>query len=96
MNDAHRRIGRIDSLSARTARPHHADVEILRIDLHIHLLGLRQHGNRDRRSMNATVGFGDRNALYAVHAALVFELLVDLLACHKDDYFLQTAAIRRA
>ena len=46
--------------------------------------------------MDATLRFGCRNALHTMHAALVLEPLVNVLAGHGENDFLEAAEIGRA
>ena len=72
MRDAHRRVGRVDVLSARTAGAHRIDADVLVPDLDIDLLGFGQNGNGGGGGVNASLALRFRHALHAVHAG--FEL----------------------
>ncbi len=91
MRDAHGRVGRVHALAAGPARAERVDAQILRIDLDVHFLGFRQHGDRRRRRVDAAARFGRRHALHAMHAALVLEAAVDALAFDRRDHFLEAA-----
>ena len=70
MRDAHGAIGLVDVLAAGAARAHGVDADVLGLDVDIDLLGLRQHGDGRRRSVDAPAALGRRNALHAMHAAI--------------------------
>ena len=84
-------IRRVDALTARSARAEGVDPQILLVDLDIHLFGLRQHGHRGRRGVDASARFGRRHALHAVHAALVLEPAVHAASFDRGDDFLEPA-----
>src|SRR5262249_77235 len=56
------------------------DADVFRIYLHVDLLGFGKDGHRDRRGVDAPAGLGLRHALHAVHARLVFQTRIDLVA----------------
>ena len=88
MRDANRRVSRVHRLSTRPRRAECIDAQILRLNLDVNVLGLRQHRNSDRRRMHAPLRLRRRNALHAMHAALIFQLGVDLVAFDDRDDFL--------
>ena len=96
MDDLHGGIGGIDSLPAGTGRAANRDLQVLRLDLHIHFLRFRKHRNRAGAGVNASLRFSRRHALNPVHAALVLQPLVDILAVNLEDDFLVAAQVRRA
>ena len=66
--------------------------QVLGVDLDVDLFGLRQHGDRRGRGVDAAAGLGRRHALHAVHAALVLQPAVDPLPFDERDDFLDAAA----
>ena len=55
------------------------------VDLNVELLSLRQHGDGGGGGVDAALRLGHRHALHAVHAALVFQCAIDLLARYRED-----------
>ena len=62
------------------------------VDLDVDFFGFGQHGHRRGRGVDPAAGFGGRHALDAVHAALVLQPAVDVLALDERDDFLDAAA----
>ena len=60
MGDPHRRVGGVHALAARAGRPVDVDLQVVRVELDLHLLGLGQHGDRGRRGVDAALALGDR------------------------------------
>ena len=60
------------------------DLEVVRVDLHVDVLGLGQHGDGRRRGVDAALRLGLRHALHAVRAALVLEHAVGALALDRE------------
>ena len=94
VGDAHRRVGGVHRLAARSGRPVHVDLQVLGTDLDVHLLGLRQHGHGRRRRVQPSLGLGDGHALHAVDARFVLQARVRVLAAHLHHGLLETAALR--
>jgi len=63
------------------------------VDLDLDLLGLGQHGDRRRRGVDAPRRLGDRDALHAVHPALVLEGRVGALAANLEDHLFVAAVV---
>ena len=80
MGDPHRAVGGVDALAPGPAGAHAIDLEVLVLDLHVHVLGLGQHRDGGRRGVDPALGLGDRHALHPVHTALVLQPAVDLVA----------------
>src|SRR5688500_5955173 len=93
MRDAHSRVGRVDALAAGTARAERVDAQIFGIDLDVDLFGLRKYRDGHRRSMDAALRLGCRDALHAMDAALVLQLAVRAAALDGGDDFLDAADI---
>ena len=84
------------ALPAGAGRAERIDADILGLDLDFHFVGFRQHRDRDRGGVHAALLLGHRHALHAVHAALVLQLAVDLVAADQRDDFLEAADARLA
>src|SRR5262249_18691454 len=63
-------------------------------DLHVHVFGLGQHGDRNSGSVHATLLFGLGHALHAVNAALILHARVHAFTFDDGDDFLQPAHAR--
>ena len=92
VRDAHRRVGRVHALAARTARAERIDPQILGVDLDVDLFGLGQDRDGGRRRVDPAARLGRRHALHAVDAALVLQAAVGVLAFDDRDDFLGAAA----
>ena len=75
MRHADRGIRGVHGLAARAGAHEDVDFEILRIDFNliVVLVGLREHDDARRGGLDASLRFGDGDALHAVHATLVLE-----------------------
>src|SRR5207244_2148177 len=73
MGDAHGGIGGVHRLAAGAGGAESVDAQIFRLDLDVDFVGFGQHGDRCRRSVDAPLLLGRGNALYAMHAAFVFQ-----------------------
>ena len=88
MGDAHRRIGGVDRLAARSGGAEDIDPEVLLIDLDVEFLGLRQHCDGRRRCVDTTGTFRSRHALHAMHARLELQPGEHAAARHRRDRLL--------
>ena len=71
VRDAHGRVGLVDVLAAGAGGAVGVDAQIRRIDLDLlHLVELRQDGDRHRGGVDAALRFGRRHALHAMRAGL--------------------------
>src|SRR3954454_7285107 len=84
VGDAHRRVGRVDGLAARTGGAVDVDLQVARVDGDVDVLGLRQHGHGGRGSVDAALRFRLRHALYAMRAALVLEDRIRAVALDRE------------
>ncbi len=96
MGDAHGRVSGVHRLAAGAGGAEGVDADILGFDLDFDFVGFGQHGDGDGRGVNAALLLGRRHALHAVHAALVLQPAVDLVAADQGDDFLQAAHRRFA
>src|SRR5215204_5554879 len=97
VRDAHGGVGRVHALAARPGRAVDVDLQVVLVDLHFDLFGLRHH--RDRRSgcVDASLRLGLGNALHAVRAAFPLEDRVRAVALDGDRHLLDAAElVRRA
>ncbi len=89
----HLSLDLIDILAASARRAGCLPLQVGRIDLHIHLVSLRQHGHRSRRSMDTSLSLSGRDALNAMHARLIFKDAVCTERVRRDieDNLLEAA-----
>src|SRR5262245_47992938 len=85
------RVGRVDALPARARRPIDVDAQVLLLDRHVDLFGLREHGHRHRGGVDATLRLGRGHALYTVDAAFELEAAEGALPLHERDHLLEAA-----
>ena len=90
MGHADRRVGRVDTLSARPSGAEDIHPNFLRINHHLHLVGLREHRDGGGGGVDAPLRLGHRHTLDAVHAALILQPGVCAAAAHLEDHFLET------
>src|SRR5205085_1244178 len=95
VDDPHGRVRGVHALAAGPGRPVHLDLQVVRVDLHLDVLGRGQHGDGYGRGMDAATRFGDRNALHAVHAGLVLQLRVGPLAADLEHDLPEAAHVGR-
>ena len=81
---AHGRVGRVDRLPAGPRGAVDVDLQVVRVDLHVDVLGLGQHRDGRRRGVDASLGLGLRHALDAVRAALELEHRVGAVALDRE------------
>ena len=81
--------------SAGAAGAVHVDAQVALVDLHFHLVGLRQHGHGGRGGVDAPLGLGLGHALDAVHAGLELHDRVHMIALHLELDLLEAAGLRR-
>jgi hypothetical protein len=86
----------VDVLPARTRGPEGIDLEVLRVELDVDLIGFGQDGDRGRGSMDATGSFRLGNALDPVDAAFVFQPGPDALASDAHHGLLDPSDRREA
>ena len=96
MEHLHRAIGGIHPLPARARGAADGDLELVRADFNVHLLGFGEDRNRRGGSMDAAAGLGGGDALDAVDSTLIAEVAVDILPLHGSDDFLVAAERGRA
>ncbi len=97
VRDAHGRIGLVDVLTAGSRGAEGIDAQIGRVegDL-VDLVGFRHDRHGARRGMDATLGFGLRDALHAMGAGLEFQARIDAGTDDAADDLAIAAEIRFA
>ena len=96
VRDAHRGIGLVDVLAAGAGRAEGIDAQFGRVQHDVRdLVGLGQHGDRARGSVDASLRFGRRHALHAMAAGFELELGVGALCRRSGDDFLVAAELGR-
>ncbi len=73
MHDAHGGGHLVHVLPARAAGVEDVHAQVVRLDVHVHFVRFRQHGDRGRGGVYAALGLGYGHALHAVDAALVLQ-----------------------
>src|SRR5271154_4740701 len=89
VRDTHRGVRGVDGLPARTRGAKRIDAQVLRFDLDVDVVGFRQDRDGGCRRVDASLRFGSRDALYAVDAALVLQLGINLVALDRHHDFFQ-------
>lgn len=96
VHELHRGIRGVNALSARAGGAADGEFEIGVVEFDVDFLGFRQDGDGGGAGMDASLGFGGRDALDAMDAALVFEAFEDVRACDAEDDLPQTAKVGAA
>src|SRR5262245_29376834 len=96
MQNLNRRIGRVDSLAARTSRTANLNPDIFWLELDVHFFGFRKNRDRRRRSMNPALCLCYRNPLNTMNAAFVSQPSKHRRAAYLEDDFLEAAQLGRA
>ena len=91
MQQVHGRFHLVDVLAAGTAGTGGADLQVARVDLNLHWIGLRHHRHRGSGGVHPPLGFGGRHPLHPVHTRLELELAEHALTTDREDQFLITA-----
>ena len=91
VGDPDRRVGRVDRLPAGPGRAIDVDLEVLRVDLDLDLLGLGQHRDGRGRRVDPALRLGLRHPLDAVGAALELEHRVGAVAADLERDLLEAA-----
>src|SRR5208283_2123419 len=93
--DLHGGVGGVHALAALARRAADIDLDVFRFDLDVHFPGLRQHGDGAGAGVDAPLSLGRRHALDAMHAAFVFEPLVNVRAADLENDFFEAAEVGR-
>ena len=95
VRDAHRGVGRVDGLAARAGRAVDVDLQVALLDLDVHLLRLRHHGDRRGRRVDASLRLGLGHALDAMRPAFELEDRVGAVALDRERRLLDAARVAR-
>src|SRR5215212_809072 len=96
VRDPDRGVSRVHALASGTAGAVHVDLEVPRVDLDLHILGLGQDGHRRRRGVYAALALGFGDPLNPVRPAFVLEDRVCTVAADLDGDLLVPADLGRA
>ena len=91
MHDAHGGGDLVHVLPAGAAGVEDVYPQVLGSDVHVHLVRLRQHGDRSGRGVDAPLRLGHGHALYAMHAALMLQETVSVRSLDLADHLFQPA-----
>ena len=92
VGETHCGVSGVDALSAGAGSAEKVFADIRRIEFHVEFVCLREDGDRCCGSLDAALGFGLRNPLYAVHTALVFHGAVHAVGAGKLEHHLLVAS----
>ncbi len=89
-----RRVSFVHVLTTGTggAEGIHPQVRFVDLDC-FGFVGLRHHGNRAGRGVNAALGFGFRHSLHPVRTGFKFQRAINTIAREAGDDFLETAVL---
>ena len=96
MDKAHGGRGLVDVLAARAGRAVDLHLDVLRPEVHIGLLHLRQDGDRRRGRVHPPAGLRLGHALHAVHAGLELQPGIGPRAADHEVRLLDAAKLRLA
>src|SRR5262245_35115405 len=94
--DADGALGLVDVLAAGAAGAHPLPLDVLVLDLDLDRVGLGQDGHGGGGGVDAALLLGLGHALHAVAAALVAQVLEDVVAGEAEDDFLVAALLAGA
>ena len=94
MGDAHGRIGFVDILAAVPAGAVGIDAQVIRVDVHIHLVRLRQDGHGRGAGVDAALRFGAGYTLDAVDTAFKLHAGESAAPCEGKYSFLHAPQFR--
>ena len=95
MRDAHGGVGGVHRLTTGAGRPVHVDLEIVRVDLDVDLVGLGEDRHGCRARVDATLALGLGHTLHAVRPAFVLEPAPRLGALHDERDVAEPAVVGR-
>ena len=80
MCQTHSAVGGVDALAAGAGGAEGVDAHVAHVQFHVELLGLGEHHHAGGGGVDAALGLGGGDALYAVHAAFVLQQTVGAVA----------------
>ena len=95
MGNPHRRVGRVDRLPSRPARPINIDPKIVGVDLDLNVFVFSEHRDGGRARVNAPLALRLGNPLHPMRAALVFQFGPGSFALHHKGHVAVAAVIAR-
>src|ERR1700752_3531560 len=95
MRDPDRGVGRVDALPTWARGAVDVDLEVVRVDLHLDLLGLRHDGHRRRGGVDPPLRLRGWNPLDAMGAALPLENRVRAVPSHLERDLVEAAGLAR-
>ena len=96
VRDTHGAVRLVDVLPAVAGRTVDVDAQVVGVDFHVNLLRLGQHGDRRGGGLPLAVALRHRDALNAVHAALVFQAAERALPRDGENRLLHAAQLGHA
>ncbi len=94
VRDPYRRVGRVHRLAPRTGGAEHIDLEVVRVEVDVDLLGLRQHRDGCRARVDPPLALGGGNPLYAMWPTLVLEARPRGFALDDERHVPEAAVFR--
>ena len=96
MGDANGGLCFVHMLSPCAGRSERIDLQIVRIDAHLHFFGFGQHRYSDCAGLNTALGLCFRHSLHPVNAAFKFQAGVCSLSFHEELGLFHAAQLRFA
>ena len=93
VGDADGRISGVDGLTTVATGSKDVDAEVFGFDLQVFFFGFGEDGDGNGAGVDATLAFGDGDALDAVDATFEFELGVGLVAGNTKNNFFVAASV---
>ena len=88
---SHAAIDLVHVLATGTAAAESVPLDFALVDVHIKGLCLGQHGHAGSAGVYTSLGLGDGHALHAVHARLIFQGAIDIVARDTEHDLLVAA-----
>ena len=95
MGQAHRRVGRVNALTARTTCMTNTNFNIFRSNGNVNFLSFWKHGYSSRRGMNSAIGLGYRYTLNSMASTFVFQNFIYIFTANHQDNFFKSSRFRR-
>ena len=91
MGQPYRRVCRVNALTAVAGRTVNVHPDIVRVEIDLDVIHLRQHRHRRRGCMDPAAGLRFRDPLYTVRAALELQAGVSAFSLNEKDRFLDAS-----